>query len=295
MTNKILYKYDNGSDIVTILEDWTKIREHISDINPIQPESIDFKITNYCNAWCEYCHENSTIEWKHGKLDDSFFDWVMPWLEVAIGWWNPLDHPDLISFLRKLKKRGIITNITINSIHLTQTKYIELTRQLFKENLVYWVGISYNYKFFDKIPEDIKNNKNVVVHVIMWLVALRDFKILKGYKLLVLWYKVHWRGIKHKIHTNLEMSAKVVYSLLGKEHLCFDNLAIKQLNLLKNLRTEVINDLYMWNDWENTFYIDIVKQRYSITSYKKFNLKIEKTLKECYKNILQLKNLNNNN
>jgi len=41
------------------------------------------------------------------------------------------------------------------------------------------------------------------------------------------------------------MSAKVVYSLLGKEHLCFDNLAIKQLNLLKNLRTEVIDDLYM--------------------------------------------------
>lgn len=288
--SEILYKYDNWSDIVTIYTDGTKIRENLNNnIRTKQPESIDLKITNYCNAWCQYCHENSNIDWLHWILNIDFFKWIIPWMEVAIGWWNPLDHPWLISFLRDLKSLGIITNITINSIHLTQEKYINLTRLLIQEELVYGIGISYNSNFFDKIPNDIKNYKNAVIHVIFWLVWIKDFDILKWFKILILWYKNHWRWINYKNIKQLEYSNKLIYSLLWKEHLCFDNLAIKQLKLLDVLNPELVKDVYMWWDWENTFYVDLVKWSYSITSYKKFNMKLENTLLECYSNILKLK------
>ena len=47
--SKILYQYKNGNYFVTIYPDGTKIRKTMDDdFIPIFPESIDLKITNYC-------------------------------------------------------------------------------------------------------------------------------------------------------------------------------------------------------------------------------------------------------
>ncbi len=69
MINKILHSYTNGNTKVTIYEDGTKVREfeNIPEIN--HPESIDVKITNYCDMGCEFCHESSTKRGKHADLE----------------------------------------------------------------------------------------------------------------------------------------------------------------------------------------------------------------------------------
>lgn len=62
-------KYQNGNTTVTILSDGTKIREY-EDVPSINfPESIDVKISDYCNLDCKYCHESSTTKGVHGDLN----------------------------------------------------------------------------------------------------------------------------------------------------------------------------------------------------------------------------------
>lgn len=69
---KILATYKNGNHKVIIFDDGTKIKETI-DPNADHftydfPENFDIKITDYCDAGCKYCHENSTVNGKHGNL-----------------------------------------------------------------------------------------------------------------------------------------------------------------------------------------------------------------------------------
>ena len=62
-------KYQNGNTTVTILSDGTKIREY-EDVPSINfPESIDVKISDYCDLGCKYCHESSTTKGVHGDLN----------------------------------------------------------------------------------------------------------------------------------------------------------------------------------------------------------------------------------
>lgn len=64
----IITKYKNGNTKVTIMNDGTKIREY-KNLPQVQfPESIDIKITDYCNMGCNFCHESSTEKGKHGDL-----------------------------------------------------------------------------------------------------------------------------------------------------------------------------------------------------------------------------------
>lgn len=53
-------KYQNGNTTVIIMNDGTKIREYENAPEILHPESIDVKITDYCDMGCAYCHESST-------------------------------------------------------------------------------------------------------------------------------------------------------------------------------------------------------------------------------------------
>jgi len=119
--NKIV-EYKNGNTFVRILEDGTKIREYEDVPHILHPESIDIKITNYCDNGCKYCHEMSNTNGLHGDLDVllDVIKELPSGVELAIGGGNPLSHPNLIPFLVELKKRGIISNITVNQSHLHQ-------------------------------------------------------------------------------------------------------------------------------------------------------------------------------
>ena len=120
----LLGEYKNGNYVVAIYEDGTKIRytEHDKFI-PEFPESMDVKITNYCDMNCPWCHENSTSNGRHGDiLHADFINSLRPFTEVAIGGGNPLSHPDLPVFLERLKQKNIIANITVNQRHFLDNK-----------------------------------------------------------------------------------------------------------------------------------------------------------------------------
>src|ERR1035437_2383469 len=92
--------YKNGNTIVTIFNDGTKIREYNDIPEIIHPESIDIKITNYCDMGCFYCHESSTTNGVHADLDKllKVINELPAGVELAIGGGNPLSHPNLVDF-----------------------------------------------------------------------------------------------------------------------------------------------------------------------------------------------------
>lgn len=263
---KLLKCYENGNHIVKILDDGTKIKEtgHAeavclpgmksgykkwvpSDEDHFTydfPENADIKITDYCDAGCAYCHENSTIKGVHGDLRriEKTLDSLHAGTEMAVGGGNALAHPDLIWFLEKLKSNGVLANITINQKHLRP--YKDLICKLVAENLVHGIGVSLvdssNKDDFDFI--DTLGN-NVVIHVIAGVLDEKDFEVLKGRKILILGYKTLRRGSSFlekdfvNINHRMDMLRDVWLTQLRKDCkvVSFDCLAIEQLDPKKNL------------------------------------------------------------
>ena len=65
----MIAKYQNGNCTVTLEDDGTKIREYDGIPVPLFPESVDLKITDYCDLNCSYCHENSNTKGKHASVE----------------------------------------------------------------------------------------------------------------------------------------------------------------------------------------------------------------------------------
>ena len=143
----------------------------------------------------------------------------------------------MIWFLEKLKKKGVIANITINQKHLRP--YKDLICKLVAEELVHGIGVSLvdssNKDDFDFI--DTLGN-NVVIHTIAGILDEKDLEVLKNRKVLILGYKDLRRGhamlekdfdeITHRMDLlrklwlyDLKKNCKVV---------SFDCLAIEQLD-----------------------------------------------------------------
>lgn len=270
----ILYSYQNGNTKVTILTDGTKIRE-FDDNEPIKiihPESLDIKITNYCDMNCPYCHEKSTIEGSHADLN-KLLEIIKPLpagVELAIGGGNPLSHPDLLFFLNELKNKNIIANITVNQGHLS--KYKSLIIDLIKKDLVKGVGISITNNNFSIVKELMNISNNIVLHLI---IGVHDVDImpellaLGNIKILLLGYKDFGRGIKFHseiVDTKINDWNKSINKYFGKCLLAFDNLAIEQLKLRRFFNNKSWNNFYMGNDFTFTMYIDAVNQVYAPTS-----------------------------
>ena len=235
---KQLAHYKNGNYFVTIFDDGTKVRENNLDFYEADfPESMDCKITNRCPFGCPMCHEKSTPDGKHGDiLNTEFIDKLRPGTEMAIGGGAVTGHPDLIPFLEKLKARGVIPSITVNQKEFKG--HLELINKLVEEKLIYGLGVSFT-SFDDEFWDNaIKNNPNLVVHLIAGIHGgdVFDYFANKGVKILILGYKDFGRG-----HDLLEKASAIIQvqidwlknnlsRLMGKfKVISFDNLAIEQL------------------------------------------------------------------
>ena len=297
---KLLKGYENGNHIVRIFDDGTKIKEtgHFEEVClpgkkggykkwvPSDedhftydfPENADIKITDYCDAGCAYCHENSTIKGVHGDLRriEKTLDSLHAGTEMAVGGGNALAHPDLIWFLEKLKSKGVLANITINQKHLRP--YKDLICKLVAENLVHGIGVSLvdssNKDDFDFI--DTLGN-NVVIHTIAGVLDEKDFEVLKGRKILILGYKNLRRGSSFlekdfvNINHRMDMLRDVWLQQLRKDCkvVSFDCLAIEQLDPKKtlNISQEAWDTLFQGADTDvkdkdgnitcATMYIDV--------------------------------------
>lgn len=268
-----IINYLNGNVQITLLDDGTKIREFQGKENVEFPESIDLKITNYCDANCKWCHEMSTINGLHADLNVEFINTLKPGTELAIGGGNPLSHPELIYFLERLKSKEIVANLTVNQYHLKQN--IPLLEKLISEKLICGLGISFSFAS-DLLVDFAQKHSNVVIHVINGLITENQLEFLfnKNLKILILGYKDFGRGIEYnKSERNfiITQNQKYLYRFLPQiikkfNTVSFDNLAVTQLNVRRVFTSDLWEQFFLGEDGSNTMYIDLVKKEFALNS-----------------------------
>lgn len=277
-----MYGYKNGSYLVMILDDGTKIRYNKLNIyKPDRVESMDIKITNKCNMSCSMCHENSTFDGKHCDVDNAFniIEKIPPYTELAIGGGNPLSYPYLLALLEKCQNRNLIANITVNKYHFIQN--FEGIYNLYTCNYIKGIGIS----VFDITDEEIELIKRVngVCHVIIGVTPIEVMKKLadNNIKVLVLGYKnfrrgeKHYKDFKNEIDISINTWSDFISRAIQEKYysvVSFDNLAIKQLNLKEKLSQKEWDSFFMGDDGIDgefssaSMYIDLVEQKFALNS-----------------------------
>ncbi len=294
--NRLLYRYKNGNYFISIYSDGTKIRKTFEDeFNPLFPESIDLKITNYCDQNCPMCHEMASLSGVHADLNWKFLHSLNRGTELAIGGGNPLAHPKLIEFLTLMKIKGVICNMTINSFHLIKDK--EFVQSLIDKKLIYGLGVSVLYeRDCDEVISFVRKNPNTVIHLIAGILDNRIINRLsdKDLKILILGYKTFGKGISYYSD---EVEKKINYikdNLLeiSKHFLVvsFDNLAISQLDIKNQISESDFNKYFMGEDGMFTMYIDLVKEEFSVSSITKERYKIKDNIIDMFK-IVRKKNI----
>ncbi len=192
---KVLLKtYRNGNYFVRLFEDGTKVRIlPAEEFQPKFPENIDLKITSYCDGDCPMCHENSNRNGVPADLSLAFFSTLHPGAELAIGGGNPLTHPGLEDFLCRMKKQGIICNITVRQDHLFRR--LDFVRSLIDRKLIYGIGVSYRTKT-EELLNFCQKNPNAVLHLILGIHGRQVLEDLSDHslKILLLGYKRFGRG-----------------------------------------------------------------------------------------------------
>lgn len=276
---KLIAKYTNGNVTTSIFDDGTKIRETMDDeFYPDYAENMDIKICNRCSMNCPMCHEGST---KDGKLADimneEFVNTLHPFQEVALGGGNILEHPDLVPFLKKLKRMNVITNITLNQKHFEDN--FDFVESLIDRKLVYGLGVSL-VSPTDDFVNKVSKIPNAVIHVINGIVSKRDIECLsnKNLKLLILGYKMIRRGQEYfdLDHESIKMKQNWLKNNISKilekfSVVSFDNLAIDQLDVKSLLTQKEWDEFYAGDDGTNTYYIDMVERKFARSSTAPFD------------------------
>lgn len=292
--NKLLTKYKNGDVTVKLYEDGTKIRYSKLENPKVNfPESMDIKITDYCEMNCLYCHEKSTTEGKHGNLVMKFIDTLPSGIELAIGGGNPLSHPKLSEFLNKLRNKNIFPNITINQHHLI-TKW-DKVKFLNDNELVLGIGISIT-NITDEVLDKVKQLKNPVLHVINGIITKKQLEKMydKGLKLLILGYKSYTgRGEEYFKEYSKEIKSNFIskdFLQELKKHfdiISFDNLALEQIPVREVVGDKLWEESFMGEDGNHTMYIDLVKEEFARTSTSKERFKIKDNIIDMF-NIVKI-------
>lgn len=269
--------YRNGNYTVSInLTNGTKIRENDLDFFRANfPESMDIKICNKCDMGCPMCHENSTKDGVHGDIiSESFIDKLHPYTELAIGGGNPLEHPDLVTFLEKCKKLQLIPSMTVNQIHFMRN--LAFIKELVDKKLIYGLGVSL-ISVSDDFIATIRQFPNAVIHVINGIVMPFQLEALshKNLKLLILGYKEFRRGEKMYQAQGkvIEEVKSYLYNKLPRiinenwfDVVSFDNLAIKQLDVKRVVSNDDWEQFYMGDDGSATMYVDMVNREFAKSS-----------------------------
>lgn len=258
----VLAHYRDGNHYETIFEDGTKVSQTIFSWSKRLtfdfPTNMDLKISDQCPVGCKYCHESSTPNGKFGNIMDlPFVDTLVPGTECAIGGGSALNHPDLVPFLRKLKKQGVLANLTVNQKELQIPNLAQKMKVILKEDLVHGVGVSLtDNKTFNKTVDEIFGDyPNLVVHTIAGILSKDDMPCIKGRKTLILGYKdlkgrragEFYESDKAEIEKNITaLKLNLPYVRRITKLISFDCLAIKQLDPKKRLW---VSD----KDWDTLF------------------------------------------
>lgn len=296
----LLRSYLNGNTNVEIYSDGTKIRSYEGEPRPLYPESMDCKITNYCdNPLCaKWCHEMSNTSGKHADLvlGLKLLEDFPSGCELAIGGGNPLSHPGLCAFTKELSSRGVICNLTVNSYHVKSHR-----GQLFElidKQYIKGVGISYFRRYIEDCDVVVSDTPNAVFHLILGVHTVDDLKLIaerySNPKVLLLGYKQYGNGSTYfnpKVEQALYKWYTEIFAFfnIAGLTLSFDNLAIQQLNLKRFFPQKEWDKFYMGDDGTFTMFLDLVERKYttSSTSSRRFNLVEDDTVQKIFTKIKQ--------
>ena len=274
-------EYENGTYTVKIYEDGTKVRESEDGrFIPDFAESIDITITEKCNGNCPYCYANCTPEGKHFDLDkyEELLNSIHPHTEIAING-NDLSYRDLEDFICMMRYNDVIVNMTINEKHFIKDQKEENSRysiinRFYTYDELSGLGISLSSnEVSDEFIMYAKRFPNAVIHVIAGIVTVDAVKKLidNDLKVLILGYKNIGRGNEYYNSHESEILAKISeLSEYIKNNdfniISFDNLAIEQLDIKSLLSKDQWDKLYMGDDGEYTFYMNLVEGYYAKSS-----------------------------
>lgn len=301
----VLAHYRDGNHYETIFEDGTKVSQTIFSwsrrLTFDFPTNMDLKISDQCPVGCKYCHESSTPNGKFGNIMDlPFVDTLVPGTECAIGGGSALNHPDLVPFLRKLKKQGVLANLTVNQKELQIPNLAQKMKVILKEGLVHGVGVSLtDNKTFNKTVDEIFGDyPNLVVHTIAGILNKDDMPCIKGRKTLILGYKdlkgrragEFYESDKAEIEKNITaLKLNLPYVRRITKLISFDCLAIKQLDPKKRLwvSDKDWNTLFQGEDYADktktgklqnrTMYVDAVTMTVARSSTQPLNERLSFT------------------
>lgn len=290
---KRIASYKNGNTYTTIYDDGTKTHFTKDDEFKFDfPESHDISISQCCDNGCEWCYYGCSPTGKHGKLTGwKFFDSMRPYTEIAINLQSPL-NPELIVFLKEMRERNIIVNVTINQNHFMDDSMLALIYHLEKHGLIKGIGVSLTNPTQDDFIETVKEFPNTVIHVIAGVTPWEDIQYLMGHglKLLILGYKKTGRGKKYYDGLFIPIITQMKYLeggldevINGFKVVSFDNLAIEQLHIKDRLSDKEWEMFYGGDDGTVTFFIDLVKGVFARNSLSQIVYPIgDKTIDEMF-------------
>jgi len=265
--SNFLIKYKNGNIWTYLYKDGTKVRQYDDIAKPEHPESIDLKITDFCDLGCSFCHEESSTSGEHANIDklERILMSLPAGVELAIGGGNPLAHPQIKQFLTWANMNGFICNLTVNYHHLDMLDNIDIKQ-------IKSLGVSLPKNLHDidflklsKIPTKI------VVHLILGVHKKDVIEACVKFcdTILFLGSKDYGKGRNFRYDRNSIIYVQKNFRRFIKNSLiCLDNKAVKQIgvSILRSLPEVNWNECYMGEDGKFTMYIDAINQNYSKNS-----------------------------
>ena len=292
---KQIARYKNGNLTTTLWSDGTRERFTMDDeFKPAFAENVDVHTSNRCDNGCAMCYANCTKDGEFGKLSGwHFLDTLHRGTEMALNLNFPMPS-DFVPFLIDLKSKGIVTNVTINQNHFM--KYGDVIEQMYREGLIYAIGVSLTTPT-PQFIEQIKKYPNAVIHVINGLFTEAQYEMLKDndLKVLILGYKDVGRGVEfHKTENPyIDKNQKWLYNNLKDmvKHfkvLSFDNLSLNQLEVRRLLTDEQWEEFYGGDDGTFTFFINLVEGYFSKNSLSEVKYPIgDLSMDEMFKIIVE--------
>lgn len=270
----LLGAYKNGNYGVLLFDDGTKIRTNsLDNLTPEFPESIDMKISDRCDMGCPMCHEQSTKDGSLADLNHPLLDSLHPYTELALGGGNIFEHPDLLPFLVRMQRQGVICNATVHVKHFNEHFY--LIKYMVEKGLLHGIGVSINTPPDKETLVRLACIPNAVVHVIAGVVEEETMRVIANHniKLLILGYKDFGRGSGYLCSHSAAVSRNIKFledNFVALTQLfplvCFDNLALEQLNVKDKVSPAEWERSYMGDDGSFTMYVDLVKEQYAVSS-----------------------------
>ena len=302
--------YQNGNATISIDTDGTRIIQYPSNeqLKLEYPLNIDIRLSNRCplgfnpktgKAVCTFCHESARTDGVVGDIErlKNILDTQLPKdfaIELAVGVNEML--PEIADFFAWATKRGFIINATVNQLTVSSNRQsTQYVTQLIQDSNIKGLGLSFrNVETFTKVPKEIIEYENTVVHVIAGIDNIEEVKKLVELgvkKVLVLGEKEFGFNVDSFHNTERIQNRKI---WLWKIHelfklfdvVSFDNLALEQLKVKRFFLDEKEWDTTYQG--EHSFYINAVDGYFAPSSRSYYKVGFDKaTIQSFFKEVIE--------